>query len=428
MTAPAHTHTDQHYLSMDLLRFTTAGSVDDGKSTLIGRLLYDSKAIFEDQLEAIERATEQRGEDHLNLSLLTDGLRAEREQGITIDVAYRYFATPRRKFIVADTPGHIQYTRNMVTGASTANLAIILIDARKGVIEQTCRHSFIASLLRIPHVVVCVNKMDLVDYSEARFNEIVTAYTQFASRLEIPDIQFIPISALHGDNVVDRSPKMPWYQGSALLYTLETVYIGSDVNHIDARFPVQTVIRPNNDEHHDFRGFAGRVAGGVFKPGDAIVSQPSGLTSRIKTLHGPSGELAEAFAPMSVVMTLEDEIDVSRGDTITKANNPPEVTQDIEAMICWFSEKKLVPNGKYIIRHTTREAKSVIKAVRYKVNISTLHKVEGDTEIGMNDIGRILLRTAAPLIADSYQRNRATGSFILVDEFTNATVAAGMIL
>ncbi|MCS6245463.1 MAG: GTP-binding protein [Opitutus sp.] len=428
MNAPAHTHTDQHYLAMDLLRFTTAGSVDDGKSTLIGRLLYDSKAIFEDQLEAIERATEQRGEDHLNLSLLTDGLRAEREQGITIDVAYRYFATPRRKFIVADTPGHIQYTRNMVTGASTANLAIILIDARKGVIEQTCRHSFIASLLRIPHVVVCVNKMDLVDYSEARFNEIVTAYTQFASRLEIPDIQFIPISALHGDNVVDRSPKMPWYQGSALLYTLETVYIGSDVNHIDARFPVQTVIRPNTDEHHDFRGFAGRVAGGVFKPGDAIVSQPSGLTSRIKTIHGPSGELTEAFAPMSVVMTLEDEIDVSRGDTITKANNPPEVTQDIEAMICWFSDKKLVPNGKYIIRHTTREAKSVIKAVRYKVNISTLHKVEGDLDIGMNDIGRILLRTASPLIADSYQRNRATGSFILVDEFTNATVAAGMIL
>ncbi len=428
MNAPVHTHTDQHYLSMDLLRFTTAGSVDDGKSTLIGRLLYDSKAIFEDQLEAIERATEQRGEDHLNLSLLTDGLRAEREQGITIDVAYRYFATPRRKFIVADTPGHIQYTRNMVTGASTANLAIILIDARKGVIEQTSRHSFIASLLRIPHVVVCVNKMDLVDYSEARFNEIVTAYTEFASRLEIPDIQFIPISALHGDNVVDRSPKMPWYQGSALLYTLETVYIGSDVNHIDARFPVQTVIRPNNDEHHDFRGFAGRVAGGVFKPGDEIVSQPSGLTSRIKTIHGPSGALAEAFAPMSVVMTLEDEIDVSRGDTITKANNPPEVTQDIEAMICWFSDKKLVPNGKYIIRHTTSEAKSVIKAVRYKVNISTLHKTEGDLEIGMNDIGRILLRTASPLIADSYQRNRATGSFILVDEFTNATVAAGMIL
>ena len=428
MTAPAHQHTDQHYLAMDLLRFTTAGSVDDGKSTLIGRLLYDSKSIFEDQLDAIERATEQRGEEHLNLSLLTDGLRAEREQGITIDVAYRYFATPRRKFIVADTPGHIQYTRNLVTGASTANLAIILIDARKGVIEQTCRHSFIASLLRIPHVVVCVNKMDLVDFSEARFNEIVAAYTEFASRLEIPDIKFIPISALHGDNVVDRSERMSWYQGSPLLYTLETVYIGSDVNHIDARFPVQTVIRPNNDEHHDFRGFAGRVAGGVFKPGDAVVSQPSGLTSRIKSIHGPSGDLQEAFAPMSVVMTLEDEIDVSRGDTITKANNPPNVTQDVEAMICWFSEKKLVPNGKYIIRHTTREAKSVIKAVRYKVNINTLHKAEGDLDIGMNDIGRIQLRTAVPLIADAYQRNRSTGSFILIDEFTNATVAAGMIL
>jgi sulfate adenylyltransferase subunit 1 len=428
MTASAHQHTDQHYLSMDLLRFTTAGSVDDGKSTLIGRLLYDSKAIFEDQLEAIERATEQRGEDHLNLSLLTDGLRAEREQGITIDVAYRYFATPRRKFIVADTPGHIQYTRNMVTGASTANLAIILIDARKGVIEQTCRHSFIASLLRIPHVVVCVNKMDLVDFSEDRFNEIVSAYTRFASRLEIPDIKFIPISALHGDNVVERSARTPWYQGSPLLYTLETVYIGSDLNHIDARFPVQTVIRPNNDEHHDFRGFAGRVAGGVFKPGDEIVSNPSGLTSRIKTIHGPSGPLQEAFAPMSVVMTLADEIDISRGDTITKANNPPNVTQDIEAMICWFSDKKLVPNGRYIIRHTTREAKSVIKAVRYKVDINTLHKAEGDFEIGMNDIGRIQLRTAVPLIADSYQRNRNTGSFILVDEFTNATVAAGMIL
>ncbi len=428
MTAPAHQHTDQHYLSMDLLRFTTAGSVDDGKSTLIGRLLYDSKAIFDDQLEAIEQATEKRGEEHLNLSLLTDGLRAEREQGITIDVAYRYFATPRRKFIVADTPGHIQYTRNMVTGASTANLAIILIDARKGVIEQTCRHSFIASLLRIPHVVVCVNKMDLVDWSEARFNEIVATYTEFASRLEIPDIKFIPISALHGDNVVDRSTNMPWYQGSPLLYTLETVYIGSDSNHIDARLPVQTVIRPNTDEHHDFRGFAGRVAGGVFKPGDEIVAQPSGLTSTIKSLHGPDGELAEAFAPMSVVVTLADEIDVSRGDTITKANNPPQVTQDIEAMICWFSEKKIQPGGKYIIRHTTREAKCVLKAVRYKININTLHKAEGDLDIGMNDIGRILLRTATPLICDTYQRNRSTGSFILIDEFTNATVGAGMIL
>lgn len=421
-------HSDQHYLAMDLLRFTTAGSVDDGKSTLIGRLLYDSKAIFADQLDAIERATEQRGEENLNLSLLTDGLRAEREQGITIDVAYRYFATPRRKFIIADTPGHIQYTRNMVTGASTANLAIILIDARKGVIEQTCRHSFIASLLRIPHLIVAVNKMDLVDWSEARYNEIVAQYTEFASRLEVPDIKFIPLSALHGDNVVDKSSRMPWFQGGTLLYTLETVYIGSDSNLIDARFPVQTVIRPNSDEHHDFRGFAGRIAGGVFKPGDEVVAQPSGLTSRIKAIRGPDGDLPEAFAPMSVVMTLADEIDLSRGDMLVKANNPPHVSQDIEAMVCWFADRKIQPGGKYLLRHTTREARCVVKAVRYKVNINTLHKAEGDLDIGMNDIGRIQLRTAVPLLCDAYQRNRATGSFILVDEFTHATVGAGMIL
>ncbi len=425
--ASAPAHSDQHYLAMDLLRFTTAGSVDDGKSTLIGRLLYDSKAIFEDQLEAIERATEQRGEENLNLALLTDGLRAEREQGITIDVAYRYFATPRRKFIVADTPGHIQYTRNMVTGASTANLAIVLVDARKGVIEQTCRHSFIASLLRIPHLIVAVNKMDLVDWSEARFNEIVAQFSQFASRLEIPDIKFIPLSALHGDNVVDKSTKTPWYQGGALLYTLETTYIGSDHNHIDARFPVQTVIRPNSDAHHDFRGFAGRVAGGVFKPGDEVLVLPSERTTRIKSLHGPEGELREAFSPMSIVMTLADEIDISRGDMIAKANNPPHAGRELDAMLCWFSEKKLQPGGKYLLRHTTRELRCVLKEVRYKVNINTLHKVEGDTEVGMNDIARVHLRAAAPLLCDTYQRNRATGSFILVDEFTNATVAAGMI-
>jgi sulfate adenylyltransferase subunit 1 len=424
----AATPTDQHYLAMDLLRFTTAGSVDDGKSTLIGRLLYDSKAIFADQLEAIARATEQRGEEVLNLSLLTDGLRAEREQGITIDVAYRYFATPRRKFIVADTPGHIQYTRNMVTGASTANLAIVLVDARKGVIEQTCRHSFIASLLRIPHLIVAVNKMDLVDWSEERFNAIVAQFSEFASRLEIPEIKFIPLSALHGDNVVEKSTRTPWYQGGALLYTLETVYIGSDHNHIDARFPVQTVIRPNNDAHHDFRGFAGRVAGGVFKPGDEITALPSGRTSRITALHGPGGPLAEAFSPMSVVMTLADEIDLSRGDMVVKANNPPTIVREFDAMVCWFSEQPLVPGGKYLIRHTTREARCAVKAVRYKVNISTLHRVEGDLGIGMNDIGRIHLRTAVPLLCDSYHRNRATGSFILVDEFTNATIAAGMIL
>jgi sulfate adenylyltransferase subunit 1 len=419
---------DTTYLSMDLLRFTTAGSVDDGKSTLIGRLLYDSKAIFEDQLEAIERATEQRGEDHLNLSLLTDGLRAEREQGITIDVAYRYFATPRRKFIIADTPGHIQYTRNMVTGASTANLAIVLVDARKGVIEQTCRHSFIASLLRIPHVVLCVNKMDLVGWSEERFNEIVAQYAAFASRLDIPDIKFIPISALHGDNVVDASARMPWYQGSPLLYTLETVYIGSDANHVDPRFPVQTVIRPNHDAHHDFRGFAGRIAGGVFKRGDEVVALPSGFSSRVKSIHGPDGELTSAFAPMSVAITLEDEIDLSRGDQLAKANNQPQVSQTIDAMICWFSEKPLQSQGKYLIRHTTREAKCAIKAIRYKVNINTLHKQEGDVSLGMNDIGRIQIRSSVPLVFDAYRRNRTTGSFILVDEFTHATVGAGMIL
>jgi sulfate adenylyltransferase subunit 1 len=419
---------DTHYLSMDLLRFTTAGSVDDGKSTLIGRLLYDSKAIFEDQLEAIERATEQRGEEHLNLSLLTDGLRAEREQGITIDVAYRYFATPKRKFIIADTPGHIQYTRNMVTGASTANLAIILVDARKGVLEQTCRHSFIASLLRIPHVVVCINKMDLVDFKQEIYDDIVAKYSEFASRLEIPDIKFIPISALHGDNVVDKSDRMPWYKGSSLLYTLETVYIGSDANHVDPRFPVQTVIRPNSDEHHDFRGFAGRVAGGVFKVGDEVLALPSGFTSRIKSLHGPDGHVPEAFSPMSAVMTLEDEIDISRGDMIVKQNNQPHVSQDVEAMVCWFSDRKLQPNGKYILRHTTKEVKCIVKAVRYKVNINTLHKLEGDLEIGMNDIGRIQLRTTSPLFYDAYKRNRNTGSLLLVDEFTNATVGAAMII
>jgi sulfate adenylyltransferase subunit 1 len=429
MTAAATpVHSDEHYLSMDLLRFTTAGSVDDGKSTLIGRLLYDSKAIFEDTLENLERVTEQRGEEHLNLALLTDGLRAEREQGITIDVAYRYFATPKRKFIIADTPGHIQYTRNMVTGASTANLAIILIDARKGVIEQTCRHSFIASLLGIPHLVVAVNKMDLVDFSEARFQEIVAQYSEFASRLAIPDVKFIPISALHGDNVVEKSTRTPWYQGGSLLYTLETVYIGSDHNHIDPRFPVQTVIRPNSDEHHDFRGFAGRVASGVFKPGDDVVSLPSGFPAKIKSIHGPEGELAEAFAPMSVAITLDREIDSSRGDLLAKPGNQPTVTQDVEAMVCWFSPKALNPAGKYILRHTCRETKCAIKAVRYKVNINTLHKNTEDLTIGMNDIGRIHLRSAVPLMVDPYKRNRTTGSFVLVDEFSNATVGGGMIL
>lgn len=420
--------TNESYLNMDLLRFTTAGSVDDGKSTLIGRLLYDSKAIFEDQMEQIEEISTRKGKGYVDLSLLTDGLRAEREQGITIDVAYRYFATPKRKFIVADTPGHVQYTRNMVTGASTANLAIILIDARHGVIEQTCRHSFIASLLQIKHVVVCVNKMDLVDFSEEKFNKIREDYTNFASKLNIPDIRFIPISALMGDNVVEPSTNMPWYQGGTLMYTLETVNIASDLNMIDSRFPVQYVIRPQSDEFHDFRGFAGRIEGGVFKPGDEVMHLPSGLTTKIKTVETMDEQLQEAFPPMSVTMTLEDNIDISRGDMIVKPNNQPEVGQDIELMLCWLNDKKMTPGGKYGIKHTTKDARCVIKEVRYKMNINTLHKIEDDKTIGLNDIGRVLIRTTSPLFYDSYNKNRITGSVILVDEFTNETVGAGMIL
>lgn len=424
------TNTAAGYLDMDLLRFTTAGSVDDGKSTLIGRLLYDSKAIFEDQLEAVEKSSRSRGDENVNLALLTDGLRSEREQGITIDVAYRYFATPKRKFIIADTPGHTQYTRNMVTGASTANLAILLVDARKGIIEQTCRHAFIANLLRIQHVVVCVNKMDLVDWDEGTYNAIVEDFKKFASRLDnIVEVTFIPASALLGDNIVDKSANMPWYQGPTLLYHLETVYIGGDENHIDARFPVQWVIRPHSDKWHDFRGFAGRIAGGVFKPGDKVKVLPSGFESTIKGIHTMDGELKEAFAPMSVALTLDDEIDISRGDMLVKLNNPPESKQDIEAMICWFSaDKKLAGRGKYILRHTEKEVKALVQEVRYKVNINTLHKIEDDLVFSHNDIGRISIRTSAPLIADSYRRNRITGSFVLIDEQTNETVAAGMIL
>ena len=417
------------YLDMDLLRFTTAGSVDDGKSTLIGRLLYDSKSIFEDQWEAIEQSSRQRGDENVNLALLTDGLRAEREQGITIDVAYRYFATPKRKFIIADTPGHIQYTRNMVTGASTANLAIILIDARNGVIEQTCRHSFIASLLQIQHIIVCVNKMDLVDWSEDRYNEIVDQYKEFASRLEVPHIDFIPVSALLGDNVVERSANMDWYRGSPLLYTLETMYIGNEHNHVDARFPVQWVIRPHSDEWHDFRGYAGRVAGGVFKPGDEVTVMPSGFQSRIKGIHDIHGDVPEAFAPMSVTVTLEDEIDISRGDMIVKQNNPPQSSQQIEAMICWFSsEANLQERGRYTLRHTTNDVKCLVKELKYKMDINTLHKLKEDREVRLNDIARVSLQTSAPLHYDRYRRNRATGSFILIDEQTNNTVAAGMIV
>jgi len=422
--------TDEGYLSMDLLRFTTAGSVDDGKSTLIGRLLFDSKNTFEDQIQAVEATSRQRGDENVNLALLTDGLRSEREQGITIDVAYRYFATPKRKFIIADTPGHIQYTRNMVTGASTANLAIVLVDARSGVIEQTCRHAFITDLLRIRHVILAVNKMDLVDYSEERFEEISREFTQFASRLDnIVDMTAIPISALHGDNVVDKSENMPWYEGPSMLYQLETVYIGSDQNHVDARFPVQWVIRPHSDEHHDYRAYAGRVAGGVFKPGDDVVVQPSGFRSTIRSIETYDGPLEEVFAPLSCSITLEDEIDISRGDMIVKANNQPHKEQVIEAMLCWFSEdQQLQPRGKYHLRHTTRETKAIVEDIRYKVNINTLHKIEDDESFGLNEIGRVSIRTSAPLLYDAYRRNRMTGSFVLIDSRTNETVAAGMIL
>lgn len=411
-----------------LLRFTTAGSVDDGKSTLIGRLLYDSKSIFEDQLDAIKGSSEKKGYDYVDLSLLTDGLKSEREQGITIDVAYRYFATPRRKFIIADTPGHIQYTRNMVTGASTANLAIILVDARKGLVEQTHRHSFIASMLRIPHVVVCINKMDLVDYSEAVYHQIVADYEAFASKLDIKDVHFIPISALHGDNVVDRSEKMPWYQGTTLLYLLETIHIASDYNHIDCRFPVQMVIRPHTHSHQDFRGYAGRVEGGVLKPGDEVMVLPSGFTSTIQSIELNGEPLMAAYAPMSVIITLQHDIDISRGDMIVRPNNQPRVAQDLDIMLCWMLQRPLQRNTRLIVRHTTRECMAIVSDLQYKVNVNTLHRDTEVSELRMNDLARISMRTAQPLLFDSYQRNRMTGSLILIDPTTYETVGAGMII
>lgn len=421
---------DHHgYLNMELLRFTTAGSVDDGKSTLIGRLLYDSKSIFVDQMEAIEKTSKQRGEEYVNLALLTDGLKAEREQGITIDVAYRYFATPKRKFIIADTPGHIQYTRNMVTGASTANLAIILVDARHGVVEQTYRHSFIASLLQIPHIVICINKMDLVDYSKEKYEEVVEQFRHFASKLDVQDVRFIPISALYGDNVVERSKNMTWYEGPTLMYTLETVHIGSDHNLIDCRFPVQYVVRPMSNEYHDYRGFAGRVAGGVFKPGDEVMHLPSGLTSKIKSINSFEGELSEAFPPQSVTMLLEDNIDISRGDMIVRENNVPKQGQEIDIMLCWMDDKKpLQLNGKYAIKHTTRDARCVVKEILYKVDVNTLHRIQDIDTLSLNEIGRVKLRTTVPLFYDEYRRNRNTGSVIIIDEATNTTVGAGMII
>ena len=416
------------YLDMELLRFTTAGSVDDGKSTLIGRLLYDSKAIFEDQMELLEETSKQRGEEGINLALLTDGLRSEREQGITIDVAYRYFATPKRKFIIADTPGHIQYTRNMVTGASTANLALLLIDARHGVIEQTKRHAFIASLLQIPHIAVCINKMDLADYNKDTFEKIKSDFEDFASKLEIKDIHFIPISALNGDNIVDRSENMNWYEGSTLIHLLENIHIGSDHNHVDCRFPVQFVVRPQSDKYPDYRGYAGRIEGGVFKPGDEVTILPSGFKSKIKSIDTFDGEAKEAFSPMSVCITLTDDIDISRGDMLVRENNKPTIDQDVEVMICWMNEKKMMPNGKYAIRHTSQTTRCIIKEVKYKMDINSLHRMEDEKEIGLNDIGRVTIRTTKPLFFDRYTRNRNTGSIILVDEATNETVAAGMIL
>jgi bifunctional enzyme CysN/CysC len=413
---------------MEMLRVATAGSVDDGKSTLIGRLLYDTKSIFTDQLEAVERTSQQRGDEYTNLALLTDGLRAEREQGITIDVAYRYFATPKRKFIIADTPGHTQYTRNMVTGASTANAALILIDARKGVLEQSRRHAFLATLLRVPHLVLCVNKMDLVDYDQGVFDAIADEFRNFAAKLDVGDLTIVPVSALAGDNVVSRSANMPWYEGTSLLHHLEELHIASDRNLIDARFPVQYVIRPFSGSHLDYRGYAGQVAGGIFKPGDDVVVLPSGLPSRIAAIDTKDGPVAEAFSPMSVTIRLEDEIDISRGDMICRPHNQPAVSQDVEAMVCWMAEEPMRPGAKYAIKHTTRSARALIKDLRYRLDINTLHRDEEATMLGLNEIGRLQLRVTAPLFTDPYRLNRTTGSFILIDEGTNATVGAGMVL
>jgi sulfate adenylyltransferase subunit 1 len=416
------------YLNMELLRFTTAGSVDDGKSTLIGRLLFDSKAIFQDQLDAIERTSIRKGENKINFAYLTDGLKAELEQGITIDVAYRYFSTPKRKFIIADTPGHIQYTRNMVTGASTANLAIVLVDARKGIVEQTKRHSLIASLLGIPHLAICINKMDLVDWNEDIYQSIKESYKEFASKLAIKDVNFIPISALLGDNIVKKSENMSWYEGSTLMYLLENVHISNDNNLVDARFAVQGVIRPQNDQHHDYRAYSGKMLGGILRKGDRIVVAPSGFSSVIKSIQFGEKELQEAFVPQSVSIQLEDNIDISRGDMITRENNPSKRSQDIEAMICWMGEKPLSVQNKYIIKHTTKEAKAMVKSIKYKMDINTLSRIPDEASLLMNDIGKVVLRTTSELMYDTYQKNRNTGSFILIDEATNVTVGAGMII
>ena len=410
-----------------MLRFATAGSVDDGKSTLIGRLLFDSKSIFTDQLEAVEQASQAKGDEYVNLALLTDGLRAEREQGITIDVAYRYFATPRRKFIIADTPGHIQYTRNMVTGASTADLGIILVDARKGLVEQSRRHAFILTLLRVPHLVLAVNKMDLVDYDRAVFERIQDEFVRFATKLDVPDLTVVPISALNGDNIVTRSERTPWYDGPSLLHHLENVHVSSDRNLIDVRFPVQYVIRPQSAQFPDYRGYAGTVAGGVLKPGDEVMVLPSGLTTRIAGIDTADGPVEEAFPTMSVTVRLEDELDVSRGDMICRPHNKPSVAQNIDAMVCWMAEEPLAPGQKLAIKHTTRTARALVKDLQYRLDVNTLHRDESVDQLQLNDVGRVRLRTTQPLLCDEYRRNRTTGGFVLVDEATNRTVAAGMI-
>jgi bifunctional enzyme CysN/CysC len=413
---------------MDLLRIATAGSVDDGKSTLIGRLLYDTKSIFEDQWESVEATSRSRGDEYTDLALLTDGLRAEREQGITIDVAYRYFATPRRKFILADTPGHTQYTRNMVTGASTADLAIVLVDARKGIVEQTRRHAFIVSLLRVPHLVICVNKMDLVGYDPEIYEEIREEFVAFSTKLSAVDVSFIPISALHGDNVVTRSENMPWYHGPSLLHLLENVHVASDRNLVDVRFPVQYVIRPQSTQHPDYRGYSGQVAGGILQRGDDVVVLPSGFTTRIAAIETGDGPVTEAFPPMSVTILLEDELDVSRGDMLCRPNNRPTQAQNIEAMVCWMAETPLRPGNKLELKHTTHRVRAVVRELHYRLDVNTLHRDESAALLGLNDIGRVLLRTTQPLLCDDYQRNRQTGAFILVDETTCVTVGAGLIV
>ncbi|WP_435586648.1 sulfate adenylyltransferase subunit 1 [Micromonospora aurantiaca (nom. illeg.)] len=424
--APAESETAR---PMDLLRFATAGSVDDGKSTLIGRLLYDTKSLFSDQLAAVEAVSAARGDEYTNLALLTDGLRAEREQGITIDVAYRYFATPRRKFIIADTPGHIQYTRNMVTGASTADLALILVDARKGLVEQSRRHAFLCSLLRVPHLVLCVNKMDLVDWSQEVYERIADEFTAFAAKLDVPDLTVVPVSALQGDNIVTRSENMPWYEGPSLLHHLERVHIASDRNLVDVRFPVQYVIRPQSTTVTDYRGYAGQVASGVLKPGDEVMVLPSGFTSRIAAVETADGPVDEAFPPMSVTVRLTDELDISRGDMICRPNNAPMAVQDIEAMVCWMDETRpLQVGGKYAIKHTTRSARAIVRGLHYRLDINSLHRDETAGELKLNEIGRVRLRTTVPLLADEYRRNRTTGGFVVIDESTNRTVGAGMIV